>query len=189
MRALARLETETHAYHRAADAVWLGLLSPRVTPREYAAQLSRAYGFEQPLEAALRYTSHVSSLLAPRQRAPLLECDLAALDEPLPSSRCWIAPFTSVAHAFGWLYVIERSARVLSMVCGNLLATRPELQQATNYLDDPTAQARWRALGVALDRIARTPRVEDPLVAAAHTAFHTVLDWYSGQPQRVRLGA
>jgi heme oxygenase len=189
MRALARLEAETHAYHRDADAVWLALLAPRLTRGEYAAQLSRAYGFEQPLEAALRYTSHVASMLAPRQRAPLLECDLATLAEPPPLSRCWIAPFTSVAQAFGWLYAVERSARVLSMVCGNVLATRPDLQLATMYLDDSAAQARWRALGVALDRIARGPRIEDPLVAAAHTAFHTVLDWYGVGPSKVRLGA
>jgi heme oxygenase len=189
MPALARLEAETHGYHRDADAVWLALLAPDLTRRRYADHLARAYGFEQPLEAALVYTSHVTSLLVPRQRAPLLSCDLVTLDEPVPSARCWIAPFTSVAQAFGWLYVVERSARVLSMVCGNILATHPELAPATLYLDDSTARGRWRALGVALDRIARTPKIEDQLAAAAHTAFHTVIDWYCAAPKDIRLGA
>jgi heme oxygenase len=189
MRALARLEAETYGYHRDADAVWLSLLSSTVTRAGYAAHLARAYGFEQPLEAALLYTSHVTSMLAPRQRAPLLGCDLVTLREPSPAARCWIAPFTSVAQAFGWLYVVERSARLLSMVCGNVNASHPELQPATLYLDDSTALGRWRALGLSLDRITRTPRIEDQLVSAAHTAFHTVIDWYCTRPQDLRLGA
>jgi heme oxygenase len=179
MPALARLEAETHADHHTANGVWLALLRTDVTPERYAGRLARAYGIEQPLEAALAYTPHVSSILPPRRRASLLAADLRTLGRPLPAARAWIAPFPGLAEAFGWLYVFERSARLHSMICGNVLANRPELGDATCYLDDRTALARWRALGVALDRIARTPRVEDRIVAAAHSAFHTVIDWYA----------
>ncbi len=179
MPALARLEAETHAYHRTADGVWLALLRADVTRQQYGDQLARAYGLEAPLEAALAYTPHLSSILPPRRRAKLLEKDLAALGRGLPTERAWIAPFPALAEALGWLYAIERTARLHAMVCGNVLANRPELEGAIRYLDDRTSPARWRALEVALERIARNARIEDRVAAAAHSAFRTFIDWYS----------
>jgi heme oxygenase len=178
MPALARLEAETHAYHRTADGVWLALLRADVTRQQYGDQLARAYGVEQPLEAALAYTPHLSSILQPRRRAKLLLKDLAALDHAVQPTRAWIAPFPALAEAFGWLYAIERTARLHAMVCGNVLAHRPELEGATRYLDDRAALSRWRAFDVALERIARNPRIEDRIAGAAHSAFRTLIDWY-----------
>lgn len=179
MPALARLEAETHAYHRTADGVWLALLRADVTRPQYADLLSRAYGIEQPLEAALAYTPHLSSILPPRRRASLLKKDLAALDRALPATRAWIAPFPALAEAFGWLYAIERTARMHAMVCGNVLAHRPDLGDATRYLDDRGALGRWRAFDVALERIARNARIEERVAVAAHSAFRTLIDWYT----------
>lgn len=191
MPVLARLELETHAYHREADQPWLALLSPGVTRARYIEQLQRAYGLEQPLEAALGYTPHLSSMVAPRRRARLLARDLAVLDvsalAPIP--RCWIAPFPSLAEAFGWLYVVERSARLHAMVCGNVIAHLPELGSACSYLNDGTAVSRWRELGSAVDRVARTPRIEDELLAAAHSAFRVLIAWHGTRRQALRLGA
>jgi heme oxygenase len=178
MPVLARLEAETHAYHRAADGVWLALLGEDITPQRYGDQLVRAYGIEQPLEAALAYTPHLASILPLRRRTKLLAEDLCALDRGLPATRAWIAPFPALAEAFGWLYAIERSSRLHAMVCGNVLAAHPEIAGAIRFLGDGEASARWRALGVALDRVARTARIEDRVAAAAHSAFHTLADWY-----------
>lgn len=198
MAFLARLEAETHAYHRDADRPWLALLAPDVTRAGYVRQLARAFGIEQPIEAALQHTAHLPVMLGPRTRAGLLRRDLRALDVGgLPDlARCWIAPFASVAEACGWLYVVERGARIHAMVAGHVLARMPQLAHALAYLDDAAAPERWRELGSRLDEIARAPRAEAQVLAAAHTAFRTVVDWYSTAPtseavpnETLRIGA
>ncbi len=174
---LLRLELETHAYHRDADHAWLQLLMHDVTRADYADQLARAYRFEAPLEAALAYTPHVTSLAGIRARSALLAHDLFVLDyPPTRFAPRLIAPFPSVSEALGWLYVIERSARLYDMVYRNVRLRLPDVP--TEYLDDPGAAARWQELGETLDRVARTPKILDQIVHAAHDAFRCSLDWY-----------
>jgi heme oxygenase len=188
---LLRLDLETQAYHDDADAPWHALNEPSVSRRGYVQHLVRTYGFEGPLEAALAYTPHVADVLAPRMRSGLLAQDLIALDvsparlahEPL----CLIAPFPGLPDALGWLYVVARAARLQHGLLAHVRARHPELAHATTYLAASDAHARWRELGVALDGIARTPRIEEQVLAAAHGAFRCALDWYG--VTSVRLGA
>ncbi|HEY5949379.1 MAG TPA: hypothetical protein VIV40_27985 [Kofleriaceae bacterium] len=184
---LLRLELETNAYHRDADQAWLQLLTPFLTRASYTEQLSRAYAFEAPLEAALAYTPHVTSLIGTRARSRLLAHDLFALDYP-PAKLAprLIAPFPSVAQALGWLYVVERTARLHELVLRNVRARLPDAP--TEYLADSGANTRWDSLGQILDRIARSPRVTDQIIHAAHDAFRCSLDWYVGE-QSLRRGA
>jgi heme oxygenase len=184
---LLRLELETHAYHGDADHAWLDLLQPFLTRAHYAEQLARAYAFEAPLEAALAYTPHITSLIGIRARSRLLAHDLFALDYPLAKlSPRLIAPFPSVAHALGWLYVLERSARLYEMVRHNVVARLPDAP--IEYLDDTEAAERWADLGHVLDRVARSPHITDQIIHAAHDAFRCQLDWYVGE-QPLRRGA
>ncbi|HEY5922165.1 MAG TPA: hypothetical protein VIV11_10865 [Kofleriaceae bacterium] len=184
---LLRLELETHAYHRDADHAWLRLLAHDITRATYADQLARAYRFETPLEAALAYTSHVASLVGQRARSRRLAHDLFALDYPRQRlTPRLIAPFPSVSQALGWLYVVERNARLFDMVLRNVRARIPEAP--TEYLDDPDAVPRWDQLGQTLDRVARTPRIADQIIHAAHDAFRCALDWYIAD-QPLRRGA
>lgn len=170
-------------YHAEADSPWRALLAPDLTRVRYADQLARAYGFEQPLEAALQHTPYVGSILAPRTRSGHIKRDLFALDYGALAAipRCLIAPFPSLAEAFGWLYVIERSARMHAMIAGHVLARLPQLAHAVTYLADDDAQNRWRQLGTALDRIAWSSRIEDQVIAAAHTGMRTLCDWYAAK--------
>lgn len=188
---LLRLELETHAYHRDADQPWLALLSVDLTRIQYAAQLARAYRTEAPLEAALAYTPHLTSLTGrPRARSRLLAHDLFALDvSTTRQPPRLIAPFPSVAVALGWLYVLERSTRLYAMVRRNVCARLPGVP--TSYLDDPQATARWQALGPLLDRVARTPRIADQVIHAAHDGFRCLLDWYVAdrENEALRRGA
>lgn len=184
---LVRLELETAAYHADADRAWLQLLLPFITPAQYAEQLARAYAFEAPLEAALAYTPHVTSLIGPRARSRLLAHDLFALDYPATRiTPRLIAPFPSVSQALGWLYVTERTARLHEMVRKNVAARLAGAP--TEYLDDPDAAQRWDELGDILDRVARTPRIADQVIHAAHAAFRCHGDWYVGE-QALRHGA
>jgi heme oxygenase len=184
---LLRLELETHAYHRDADQAWLDLLRPFLTRAQYAEQLARAYAFEAPLEAALAYTPHIASLIGTRARSRLLAHDLFALDYPLAKlAPRLIAPFPSVSQALGWLYVIERAARLFDMVRHNVAAHLPDAP--TEYVTDPVAAERWADLGRILDRVARSTRIADQMIHAAHDAFRCQLDWYVGE-QPLRRGA
>ena len=186
---LLRLELETHAYHREADQPWLALVSPELTRFAYAMQLARAYAFEAPLEAALAYTPHLTSLTGhARARSRLLAHDLMDLDvSPTRVPPRLIAPFPSVAAALGWLYVVERATRLYPMVRRNVVARLPGAPTA--YLDDPNAPARWQALGALLDRVARSPRVIDQMVHAAHDGFRCLVDWYVAEYEPLRQGA
>jgi heme oxygenase len=184
---LLRLEIETQAYHCDADQAWLDLLQPFITRNDYAEQLARAYAFEAPLEAALAYTPHIVSLIGTRARSRLLAHDLFALDYPLVKvTPRLIAPFPSVSEALGWLYVVERNARLFEMVRKNIAARLPDAP--TEYLNDPDAADRWLELGRVLDRVARSPRISDQMIHAAHDAFRCQLDWYVGE-QALRRGA
>jgi heme oxygenase len=187
---LLRIELETAAYHRDADDAWLQLLTPFLTRAGYAAQLARAYAFEAPVESAVAYTPHVTSLVGMRARSRRLAHDLFALDHP--SGRLTprlIAPFPSVAEALGWLYVVERTARLHEMVLRNVRARLPGAP--TEYLQDNDAAARWDELGQVVDRVARTPRVADRILHAAHDGFRCLLDWYvaTADDQPLRRGA
>ena len=184
---LLRLELETHAYHRDADQVWLDLLQPFLTRGQYAEQLARTYAFEAPLETALAYTPHMGSLTGTRARSRLLAHDLFALDYPLAKlTPRLIAPFASVSQALGWLYVIERSTRLFEMVRHNVAARLPDAP--AEYISDPYAGQRWTDLAQVLDRIARSRRIGDEIIHAAHDAFRSQLDWYVGE-QALRRGA
>jgi heme oxygenase len=187
---LVRLELETAAYHRDADDAWLQLLTPFLTKARYGSQLARAYAFEAPVEAALAYTPHVTSLVGMRARSRLLAHDLFALDYPTGKlAPKLIAPFPSVSEALGWLYVVERTARLHEMVLRNVRHRLPGAP--TEYLQDDDATARWDELGQVLDRVARTPRIADQVMYAAHDGFRCLLDWYvaTADDQPLRRGA
>jgi heme oxygenase len=183
---LVRLELETAAYHREADDAWLQLLTPFLTHAQYGAQLARAYAFEAPVEAALAYTPHVTSLVGLRARSRRLAHDLFALDHPIGRlTPKLIAPFPSVCEALGWLYVVERTARLHAMVLRNVCTRLPGAP--TEYLCDDDATSRWDELGQVLDRIARTPRVTDQVIHAAHDGFRCLLDWYVATEDSIPL--
>ena len=82
--------------------------------------------------------------------------------------------------------MVERSARLYEMVRHNVATRLPEAP--TEYLDDPRATKRWDGLGRVLDRVARSSRVVDQIIYAAHDAFRCQLDWYVGE-QPLRRGA
>lgn len=184
-RTIIQLNLATRGHHAAADAPWLDLMVPDVTQRRYLKQLVRVYGFEAPIEAALRYTPGVSGLLDLRayNRSGLLVQDLLRLG--MSAARLADLPqrfttFTSPVDALGWMYVIERATLLHGGVRRYVVQRIPDLADATNYLaayDGETA-ARWNELGNALDVVADTPRATHQLMRAADQAFVALCDWF-----------
>ena len=178
---LARLENETRAFHRDADRPWLGLLSTALTRSRYAEQLALAYGFAAPLETALSALRPLTFSITGRAHARVLAHDLFALDYgglcTLP--KCEIPALTTLASAAGWLYAVERSARLFPMIAGHVLERLPHLANACTYLDDPRAEQRWSHIGPALEQMARTPQIAAEIVESADSAFRTLTAWYA----------
>src|SRR4030095_8815125 len=114
-RTLLQLNIATRKHHDAADAPWLDLMVPSVDTRDYGDHLIKIYGFEAPLESALRYTPGLSTLidLRARTRTGLLAQDLMRLG--MTASQIANLPqrfvaFSDAVDALGWMYVVERAA-------------------------------------------------------------------------------
>jgi len=186
---LARLDAETRPYHASADGLWRELMEGAATPATYMHQLVRVYGFEAPLEAALAYTPGLSQVIdiRSRVRAGLIARDLLALGisaariAELPQRL--IAPFASVAEALGWLYVSERAAPLHEPVRRYLVSRFPQLAGATGYLAAPGADC-WAELEEALEPFASSRAQQRQVLAGAHDAFRSLLDWIGVRPMR-----
>lgn len=182
---LMRLARETRAHHAPADADRLALMDVSSEP-EYRARLARIYGFEIVVERA------VAAVLAPNQvgcRAKLarLRDDLVALGmnrediDAIPV--CTLNPVRTPAHAFGFLFVVERNTLVAGLIARYLASQMPEIEcTASGYLKESSrnAGARLRAFGDVLGSyIRREPGAPSAVIAAARSAFRLQHRWYT----------
>jgi heme oxygenase len=197
-RSLLELNLETRSHHAAADAPWLELVRPRTTLADYRRRLIKAYGFAAPLEAAFAYTPNLRLLLdlRERSRAGLIAQDLirlgmspgevANLPQTFP-----LAPFGAPIEALGWMYVDERCTLLHESIRRQLVERVPEAAQASAYLAAYAghASARWQQFGHVLDRAVRSQAMLDELLAAAHAAFRTLIDWNATERASIARGA
>lgn len=182
---LTRLNLETEAFHALADEGWRRLLTPDVTTASYIDQLIRIYGFEGPLEAALAYTPNLDLVIPvhDRYRAGYIAQDLIALGmrpgEVARLPQQTIAPFAGPLEALGWMYVVERATLLHEVVRRHLDARLPQARAACVFLSSSEGQVAQRrhAFGQALDRAARSERIENEIVAGALVGFRTWLEW------------
>jgi heme oxygenase len=190
---LLRLNLETRMHHATADERWLRLRRIGVTRQNYVSQLVRIYGFEAPLESAFAYTPSLKMMidLRARARAGILVQDMLALGlkagqiAALP--QCFaIAPFATPLEALGWMYVNERATLLHDAVRRHVIPRVPDIADGCMYLSayDGIANARWQELGHMLDRVARTERMVDEVVAAAHAGFRCLIDWNAATSTR-----
>jgi heme oxygenase len=192
-RTLLQLNVATRRHHDAADAPWLDLMVPSVDPRQYIHHLIRIFGFEAPLESALRYTPGLSTLidLRARTRTGLLAQDLmrlgmtASVITGLPQR--FIA-FNDACDALGWMYVVERSALRHGGVLRYLVEHMPEINRASSYLAAYDAETgnRWSELGGALDIVGQSVAAIHQITRAAIQGFQALRDWFRDRETGVR---
>lgn len=178
-----------------ADAQWLGLMVPSVRKPDYTRQLIAVYGFEAPLEAALRYTPGLNSLvdLRAHARTGLLVQDLMRLGvgpgriAGLPQR---FTMFSSPAEALGWMYVIERATLLHGSARRFLTSHLSELVSASSYLAayDGVTGDRWSDLGGALDAVAATPAGKRQLLRAADQGYEALAQWFCFRPAIESVG-
>ena len=193
---LSRVNRETRVHHQLADNDRLALLSAGADRVKYVGMLSRIFGFEAPVEAAVTMAPGLDQLLDVRDRSSLrlLRADLQALGvfdaSQLP--RCTsVAPLRDAADALGWMYVVERNTLMHGMIERHLRGRMPEvLKTAGSYLagQQRSNGQRLRDLGTAMDRMAKDPACAARIVSAAKTAFRIQHGWYDAALRpRVRV--
>jgi len=195
-RTLIQLNLATRERHPTADGLWLELMVPGVRKSDYIRQLIMVYGFEAPLEAALRYTPGLNALvdLRAHSRAGLLVQDLMRLGIG-PSRIAGLAQrfttFSSPAEALGWMYVVERATLLHGSVRRFLNARLMELSSASSYLSayDGVTGDRWSDLGGALDAVAATPAGKRQLLRAADLGYEALAQWFCVRPTIESVGA
>src|SRR5258706_12085559 len=180
---VSRLDRETEPYHHAADSDRMSIMTPGSSPASYLSFLSRIYGFEGPVEAALAMTPRLDTMLdlRGRTRIRLLRADLFALGivDAATLPRCpSVFPFRHAAAALGWTYAIERNRRLHGIIERHLDDALPDQPRGYFAVRDRSAGERWRELGDALDRIGRVPAIGDQIVLAARSAFRCQHSWY-----------
>lgn len=182
---LDRLRGETRHEHDAIEAV-LDIMTPGLSIAAYRQQLSRFYGFYQPLEASLASLadwSRVGLDLDVRRKSELLVADLDHLGVDaagtLPVCHA-LPPLTSVAAGLGCLYVLEGATLGGQLISRHVKQTLnlDGLQGARffNCYGDRTG-TMWKTFRAALVAFALTPAVEDELVASATATFKTLRHW------------
>ncbi len=192
---VSRLDRETEPYHHAADSDRMSIMTPGSSPASYLSFLSRIYGFEGPVEAALAMTPRLDTMLdlRGRTRIRLLRADLFALGivDAATLPRCpSVFPFRHAAAALGWTYAIERNRRLHGIIERHLDDALPDQPRGYFAVRDRSAGERWRELGDALDRIGRVPAIGDQIVLAARSAFRCQHSWYQlSIPQRRANGS
>jgi heme oxygenase len=198
---LARLAGETRVHHAEADAdVDRYLFGTATTRGDYRVYLARLYGFVMPLEAALGSVPGLGEMvdIADRAKAPALLHDLVnlgtTLEELAELPQCLSIPVhRGPASALGWMYVVERPMLATSVLRRHLATRLPqEMAFASAYLQlySGSLGARWRDLGIAMERVAQTQAIADRIVAAANDAFRTLARWRStelAQSDRLRI--
>jgi heme oxygenase len=178
---LVRLGLETASHHTCAEEHRLAAMDIK-TNDQYRAFLSRIYGLEAPVEAAVwAYTELGPRLLHERDKAgrirdDLLELGLSESDvESLPRATVTVR---SVAHALGWLFVLERHTLLAGLIRRHVQYTLGDV--GVRYLGayGETPGARFRELGEELCRYAGwcMPR---SIVTGANEAFRTQRLWYA----------
>jgi heme oxygenase len=184
---LTRLARETRAHHAIADGDRLELMNA-TSLADYRSQLLRIYSFEAAVERALPNLAGTQLQVTHyRERLARLRDDLVALGmnvselEVLP--RCTSIAVRSPAHAFGWLFVVERNALLAGLIRRYLASQLPELERtAVSYLDAASDHAgpRLRTLGDVLGLYARRePGAPEAVIAAARVAFQQQHHWYA----------
>jgi heme oxygenase len=192
-RTLLHLNIATRKHHDAADAPWLDLMVPSVDQRRYIEHLIRIYGFEAPLDSALRYTPGLCTLidLRARTRTGLLAQDLMRLG--MSASQITNLPqrfiaFSDACDALGWMYVVERSALRHGGVLRYLMEHIPEINRASSYLAayDAATGNRWSELGSALDHVGQSVAAIHQITRAANQGFQALREWFRDGDSGVR---
>ena len=175
---LTRLRASTRPEHDAIETA-LDLANGASSCEAYCHLLKRFYGFYRPLEVGLSSsTVWLVSGLDPveRRKAAWLESDLCALgvDDLAGLPDCPdLPPHTTVAAAFGCLYVLEGATlggQVISRAIENTLGFRPDSGGRFFHGYGDGTGPMWQGFRSAItDCVITAPEADEVIIAAKET--------------------
>ena len=181
-RFVGHLHTATAVFHAVADADLIHACRSVTGYRDY---LSRAYGFEAGVEAALDATagladwidldvrSRTGALIADLETLGLVAADVDAI--PRWSGRLH---FEEPTEAFGWLFVLDRRTVAPGIAARELSRERPMIGKAMAYFTKVAARPTWSQLVDALGEIEADPRASIRVLDAASDGFRARRAWF-----------
>jgi heme oxygenase (biliverdin-IX-beta and delta-forming) len=194
---LAGLRRHTAPYHDTLERT-VDIDFRLASSARYADLLARLYGFYEPFEAELDRAVNRWDLpidVDARRKAPLIACDLAALEGPLSVvdglSRCVGLPRpTSPAIALGCLYVTEGATlggRIIARHVERRLGFGPRAGASFfhGYGDD--TGPRWQALCSVIAAASCSTEAEAAILAGAIDTFTAYDRWLEGLSQERTL--
>jgi len=181
------LRAQTAAAHEQLEAR-LDVFSRLRSLEDYRALLARLYGLYEPLELRLAVVAQASALtldFATRQKAPLIERDLAALgldrEAMARLPRCTRLPaLTGPAAAFGCLYVLEGATLGGQFVSRHVARELGVDHQGgtaffSSYGED--VGPMWRKFVTALEHFACDADRQAVVLRSAHETFAVFEAW------------
>ena len=171
---LARLDRETRDYHATATADRArAALHLQDDAASYRASLARVWGIEAAIEGAVATTVGLAAIYELRSRYHMiaLRADLMELGVSSPSQlpSCAIATpakTMDVATALGFLYAIDKAP---------LPVLPAKIPYPVRYL---TRAHDLTAVGLACDKLAKTPQTATAIANAARSAFIQMHTWF-----------
>ncbi|MBA3460864.1 MAG: biliverdin-producing heme oxygenase [Deltaproteobacteria bacterium] len=182
---LVRVALETSNHHAAADEDRLTALDIE-TVDDYRSFLTRIYGFEVEVEAALAKVVDLdAAFVRDRAKTARLHHDLVVLgltsEDIIPMPKVSTLTIRNAAQALGWMFVLERHTLLAGLIRRHVVRTLGyEILPGTSYLAayGDTPGARFRAFGAALCAYAHTYPPAS-IVLAANEAFRAQRQWYA----------
>lgn len=178
---LQRLKEETRVQHEEVEAA-VDVMNQMFDIADYRRLISKFWSFyaayepELPLQAL----SDAGFDYSERIKLPLLESDARVLGLEFQDVALPLPDLSSVATAFGSLYVIEGSTlggQVISRHLKQHLGLTPENGGAFYFGYGQATGPMWKAFGESLTRFSLTASADDEIVEAARAAFACITSW------------
>lgn len=183
---LERIKKQTEKEHMLLESVPLlsRLTSCSITIHDYLEVLKKFYGFFRPLEESLLLVDQVEDFLpdfSERRKVDWLLADLQRLRVGEVNEQCTdVPPVSTLADAFGILYVMEGSTLGGRVISRNLKETLDlDKDNGASYFNGYGAQTgeKWNIFRQALINYSVSSNEDDAVIEKASQVFTKLYKW------------
>jgi len=186
----ARLKQETHDHHTRLENT-VDILNRTRTVTDYQRVLETFYGFYKPIEDVLGAVEGIGTVsFHERRKVTLLANDLRSfglsdldIDHLLVCAD--LPPLTTLAEAFGCLYVLEGATLGGQIISRQLRKLPPPPLPDTFFMSyGPDVGSQWRALQAVVEQLAHDEPAHNAIIASAQATFTSFDQWFQQQHPR-----
>ncbi|WP_138754298.1 biliverdin-producing heme oxygenase [Paenibacillus sinopodophylli] len=189
---MTRLREETAPNHDQIESnpYAKAIMNQTLSQEEYTLYLEKFYGFIKPAERIIAQLSgwgEFKSSLGERAKAPLLERDLLVLGKSAEQinelPECSGLPeLTTVAQAFGYMYVIEGSTmggQIITKQVRKFLPLAEQENKGTEYFNayGTETRAKWAEFRGVIEQSVASEEAAQQVIDSAKDTFNTLEAW------------